>query len=92
MKFSISLGPHAAFIIAAYAVALVAAGVTTRTAVNRALGLGLIAAVVAKLYLYDVWQIGRMYRVAAFAGLGILLLVMSYLYSRFRGSIESWWK
>jgi len=38
--------------------------------------------VVVKLYLYDVWLLGGFYRMAAFAILGVMLLVMSYLYSR----------
>jgi uncharacterized membrane protein len=79
-------------LLAGYAVALVAIGVGARSALNRVLGLGLIAVVVLKLYFYDVWQIGRIYRVAAFAALGILLLLISYLYSRYRGSIENWWR
>jgi uncharacterized membrane protein len=79
--------------LAAYAVVLVGIGFAKRSALNRILGLGLIAAVVAKLYLYDVWLLSRgMYRVAAFAGLGMFLLIMSYLYSRYRSSIESWWR
>jgi hypothetical protein len=56
------------------------------------LGLGLIGFIVLKLYLYDVWFLGLFYRMAAFAVLGALLLVMSYLYSRFRLSIEAWWR
>jgi uncharacterized membrane protein len=80
-------------LLAGYAVILVALGVATRTAVNRMMGLGLIALVVLKLYLHDVWRISRgMYRVAAFAVLGVFLLVTSYLYSRYRGAIESWWQ
>lgn len=80
-------------LLAAYAVLLVAIGVGTRSVLNRILGLSLIGAVVAKLYLYDVWRIDRgIYRVAAFAGLGVFLLLMSYLYSRFRGSIEAFWR
>jgi uncharacterized membrane protein len=46
--------------------------------------------VVMKLYLYDVWELRLIYRVLAFAGLGGLLLLMSFLYSRYRTSIESW--
>jgi uncharacterized membrane protein len=46
------------------------------------MGMGLIGLVVIKLYLYDVWLLGPFYRMAAFAILGALLLVMSYLYSR----------
>jgi uncharacterized membrane protein len=77
-------------LIAGYAVALAAAGIATRTRLNRILGLTLIGFVVVKLYLYDVWELRLIYRVLAFAGLGGLLLVMSFLYSRYRSSIESW--
>lgn len=80
-------------LMALYAVLLVGLGVAGRSALNRILGLGLIGVVALKLYLYDVWLISRgMYRVAAFAGLGILLIATSYLYSRYRGSIDAWWR
>jgi uncharacterized membrane protein len=79
-------------LLAAYALALVAAGVARRFAVDRLMGMGLIGFVVLKLYLYDVWSLGLFYRMAAFAALGVLLLAMSYLYSRFRTAIESWWR
>jgi uncharacterized membrane protein len=77
---------------AVYAVALVGAGVALRSVVNRILGLALIGFVILKLYFYDVWELRLLYRVAAFGALGVLLLVTSFLYSRFRGSIESWWQ
>ena len=79
-------------LVAAYAVMLVAGGVSRRSAATRVLGVALIGLVVLKLYLYDVWLLGQFYRMAAFAILGVLLLVMSYFYSRFRGSMESWWR
>ena len=77
---------------ALYAVVLVSAGVATRTAVNRIAGLVIMSAVVVKLYVFDVWQLGRFYRTLAFVALGILLLSTSFLYSHFRALIESWWK
>ena len=77
---------------AVYAVALVTIGVGSGTAVNRVAGLGLIGFVVLKLYLFDVWQLGRVYKTLAFVALGILMLSTSFLYSRFRSLIESWWK
>jgi uncharacterized membrane protein len=77
--------------MACYAVLLVGAGVIYRSALNRILGLGLIGVVVAKLYLYDVWLLVRIYRIAAFGVLGALLLLTSYVYSRNRVSIENWW-
>ena len=78
-------------LMACYAVLLVGAGVIYRSALNRLLGLGLIGVVVAKLYLYDVWLLVRIYRIAAFGVLGALLLLTSYVYSRNRASIENWW-
>ncbi len=76
-------------LIAAYAVVLIGVGVATRSLVNRALGLVLIAVVVVKLYLYDVWQLSRIYRFSAFAMLGLLLLLASYLYSHYGRFIRS---
>jgi len=75
-----------------YALLLVIVGVISRTVINRVLGLGLIGIVVIKLYFYDVWLLGRIYRIAAFGVLGASLLVTSYLYSRYRTKIESWWR
>jgi len=75
-----------------YALLLVIAGVISRTVINRALGLGLIGIVVVKLYAYDVWLLGRIYRIAAFGALGASLLVTSYMYSRYRTKIEAWWR
>lgn len=69
-------------VAAAYAVLLVAGGAAWRHAGSRILGMGLIGFVVLKLYLYDVWLLGPFYRMAAFAILGVLLLVVSYVYSR----------
>ncbi|HXI42334.1 MAG TPA: DUF2339 domain-containing protein, partial [Bryobacteraceae bacterium] len=78
-------------LMAVYALALIAAGVLSRTFINRVLGLGLIGIVVAKLYLYDVWLLVRIYRIVAFGLLGGLLLITSYVYSRYRQKIEAWW-
>jgi uncharacterized membrane protein len=76
-------------LLAAYALALVSAGVATRTRGNRLLGLGLLAVVIIKLYAVDVWAMGRVYRIIAFSALGVLLLSTSFLYSRFRAKIEA---
>ena len=77
-------------LLAVYAVVLVSLGVATRTAINRLAGLALMGAVVLKLYFFDVWQLDRIHKIAAFAALGVLLFATSFLYSRFRGIIENW--
>jgi uncharacterized membrane protein len=75
-----------------YAAILVSLGVAARSVVNRIAGLALIALVIVKLYLFDIWQLERVYRISAFVALGILLIATSFLYSRFRGLVEGWWK
>jgi hypothetical protein len=79
-------------LMAVYALLLVTMGVLTRTPINRMLGLGLLGIVVGKLYLNDIWELSRGFRITAFLGLGGLLLLVSYLYSRFRPVIEKLWK
>ena len=79
-------------LMAAYGIGLVSLGFLTRAGINRMLGLGLLAAVVAKLYLYDVWQLQKIYRIVAFSSLGVALLATSFLYSRYRTEIEGWWR
>ena len=91
-NFSSAASTSISVLIAAYAVALVAAGVLQRHTPTRLLGAALIGLVVGKLYLYDVWLLGQFCRMAAFAILGVLLLVMSYFYSRFRDSVGTWWR
>ena len=79
-------------LMAAYGAVLVTLGVLTKAGINRMLGLGLLAIVVAKLYLYDVWQLEKVHRIVAFSVLGVVLLATSFLYSRYRTKIESWWR
>jgi hypothetical protein len=75
-------------LLAAYGTLLIVLGVLTRTAINRIMGLVLLGIVILKLYLYDIWLLGRIFRIAAFLALGGMLLAVSYVYSRFRPSIE----
>ncbi len=79
-------------LMAVYALMLVTLGVATRTSINRLLGLVLMTLVVIKLYLSDVWELGFLFRIVAFLGLGVLLLSVSFLYSRFRPTIEKLWR
>ena len=77
-------------VLAGYGFALVALGVFRRAKLDRALGLMALGFVVVKLYLYDVWQLGKLFRSAAFVGLGLLLVAASYLYSRHRERLSRW--
>jgi hypothetical protein len=79
-------------LIALHALVMVAIGVGTRTAAHRITGLVLLGLVVVKLYVYDVWELSRLFRTVAFVGLGVLLLATSYLYSRFRPALARFLK
>ena len=79
-------------LMAIYASALVVTGVALRSALNRILGLGLFALVILKLYLLDVWSLNRGFRIIAFLALGGLLLLVSYLYSRYKPALEKLWR
>jgi uncharacterized membrane protein len=70
--------------LAAYGIAALAWGMARNSAITRTVGLVLIAIVIAKLYLWDVWFLERLYRMTAFGGLGVLLLAASWIYSRSR--------
>ena len=69
---------------ALYAVALLVAGVGFRSALSRGTAVAILAAVVVKLVVSDLWLLETLYRTVAFVGLGALLLMSSLLYHRFR--------
>jgi uncharacterized membrane protein len=50
----------------------------------RLAALGLLAATVAKVFLYDLSELTSVYRVASFIGLGLLLLLAAFAYQRLR--------
>jgi len=67
---------------ALYAAALIVLGIVRSSRLLRLAGLGLLAVPVAKLFLYDAFSLGQAYRVTAFIGLGVLLVVGGFLYQR----------
>ncbi len=71
-----------------YAVVMIASGVLRKLPIDRLIGLTLIAIVVIKLYLYDIWGLPTFYRISAFVALGIILLAASYIYSRLRTRVS----
>ena len=68
---------------AAYAVALLVAGINRRYPLLRYLAILLLAVTIGKVFFVDLAQLDRVYRIVSVIGLGVLLLVASYLYQRF---------
>ena len=70
-------------LLATYAALLLTAGIIGRWRNVRLAALGLLAIPIAKVFLYDVFTMETGYRIAAFVGLGIILVVGGYAYQRF---------
>jgi hypothetical protein len=73
---------------AVYAIALLILGISRRSRYMRLAGLGLFFIPIIKVYVYDVFALEQVYRIFAFVGLGILLVVSGYLYNRYKEAIK----
>ncbi len=73
---------------ALYALVLLALGIRQRSQALRLGALALLGLATLKLFLYDVWALSLLYRVIAFVGLGLLLIVSAYLYQRYSRAIR----
>jgi uncharacterized membrane protein len=73
---------------AVYAVILLVIGIARRWRAVRLGALVLLAVSIVKVFVYDVWVLERLYRIVAFVGLGVLLLVSAYLYQRYSKAIR----
>jgi hypothetical protein len=65
-----------------YGAALMWVGFVRRSAFLRWQALVLIAVTIGKVFLYDVSQLERGYRIVSFIALGVLLLAVSFIYQR----------
>jgi uncharacterized membrane protein len=66
----------------AYGAMLMVVGFIRRSAFVRWQALLLIAVTIAKVFIYDVSQLDRGYRIVSFIVLGVLLLAISFVYQR----------
>lgn len=74
---------------ALYAVGLVFVGIRRRFAPARYLAIGLFGVVVAKVLVHDIAGLDRLYRMLSVLGVGVLLLVASYLYQKMAADLRS---
>ena len=68
---------------ALYATVLIVAGMRKRYAPIRYFAIALFAVTIGKLFVVDLAELDRIYRITSIVGVGIALLVSSYLYQRF---------
>jgi uncharacterized membrane protein len=67
-----------------YGAALIAIGMRWGYPLARYIGIAAIAITVLKVFFYDLWELGGIYRVIGFIGFGVLLVLVSYLYQKRR--------
>jgi uncharacterized membrane protein len=70
---------------AVYAGLLILGGFLFRYRPIRYLGIAVLGLLLAKMFLLDIQELERGYRIASFAGVGFLLLLISVLYQKERG-------
>jgi uncharacterized membrane protein len=70
-----------------YGALLIALGMHRGYAPVRYIGMTVLAITVLKVFFYDLWELGGIYRVIGFLGFGILLVLVSYLYQK-RKTVE----
>jgi uncharacterized membrane protein len=71
----------------AYGAAAVGVGLWRSYAPLRYIGMVVIGGTVLKVFFVDLWNLGGIYRVVGFVTLGVLLVLVSYLYQRGRTSV-----
>ena len=68
---------------ALFAFALLLIGMKQRSGAVRYAGLGLLLVTLVKLFLHDLSSLNQLYRIGAFIGVALILIVASFLYQRF---------
>ena len=67
---------------------LLGAGFPARERPLRLAGLALLLFCISKLFIYDLRQLETVYRILSFVALGVILLGVSWIYTRFRDTIR----
>jgi uncharacterized membrane protein len=68
---------------ALFAFALLLVGMRQESGAVRYAGLGLLLVTLAKLFFHDLGNLGQLYRIGAFIGVAMILIVISFVYQRF---------
>ncbi len=75
---------------AALALALFTAGMVLRERMYRWLGLGILACALGRILIFDVWKLEAIFRILSFTALGVVLLVLGFVYNKYQEKIREW--
>ena len=71
-----------------YALALMSVGIWKRLRPVRLFAMGLLYFSIFKVFIFDLRFLEQPYRIVSFLGLGVILLLVSLLYTRFEGRLK----
>jgi peptidoglycan/LPS O-acetylase OafA/YrhL len=74
----------------ALALVLFIAGMATRERVYRWLGLAVLACAMGRVVIFDVWKLETLYRIFTFMALGVVLLILGFIYNKYQEKIKEW--
>jgi uncharacterized membrane protein len=75
---------------AGLAALLLAAGFILRDRMHRWMGLGIIACAIIRVFASDVWKLEQIYRILSFMALGVVLIALGFVYSKYQDKIRQW--
>ena len=73
-----------------HALAFFTCGILLRERLYRWLGLGVLACALGRVVIFDVWKLETLYRILSFMALGIVLLVLGFIYNKYQEKIREW--
>ena len=73
-----------------FAFGVFAAGMVMRERMYRWLGLGVLGAAIGRVVIFDVWRLETIYRILSFFALGLVLLVLGFIYNKYQERIRQW--
>jgi uncharacterized membrane protein len=65
-------------------------GMSVRERVYRWLGLAVLACALGRVVIFDVRKLETIYRILSFMALGVVLLVLGFLYNKYQDKIKEW--
>lgn len=80
---------HLSIIWAVLSIGFIFAGLKKNIPELKQVGFTLLGITILKLYAYDVWQMDNVSRIIAFIILGIILLLSSFMFQKFKNMLKS---
>jgi uncharacterized membrane protein len=72
------------------ALVLFVCGMALRERMYRWVGLAILASALGRVVIFDVWKLETIFRVLSFFALGLVLIVLGFIYNKYQEKIRQW--